>query len=158
MSRALLLVLFAAVAATATAATAGVSTPRAGVCAATPVDGNFVHAGVIRGAIDPETDVVDGRFRLHVGEYRDLARGIFQKILWSVPADRRVGGRLVVRGRTVVGPKRTFVQRFNRAYAVPDDATQAFYPSTIIPPSVGCWRLTLTTGRLRNALTVRVDG
>jgi hypothetical protein len=158
MSRALLLVLFAAVAATATAATAGVSTPRAGVCAATPVDGNFVHAGVIRGGIDPETDVVDGRFRLHVGEYRDLARGIFQKILWSAPADRRVGGRLVVRGRTVVGPKRTFVQRFNRAYAVPDDAKQAFYPSTIIPPSAGCWRLTLTTGRLRNALTVRVDG
>ena len=126
-------------------------------CPASPVDGNYVHAGVIRGAIDPETDVVDGRFRLHVGEYRDLGRGIFQKILWSIPSNRkRIGGRLVVRGRTLFGPKRTFVQRFNRAYA--DDTTQAFYPSTIVPPNAGCWKLALTTGKLHNALVARVDG
>jgi len=125
-------------------------------CPASPVDGGYVHAGVIRGAIDTETDVVNGRFRLHVGEYRDLARGIFQKILWSVPENRRVGGRLVIRGRTLLGPKRTFVQRFNRAYA--DDTSVAFYPSTIVPPRAGCWKLTLRTGHLRNALVVRVDG
>jgi hypothetical protein len=129
-----------------------------GACPASRVDGNLVHAGVITGGIDPETDVVDGRFRLHVGELRDVASQTFQKILWYAPANRRLGGQLVVRGRRIFGPKGTFVQKFNRAYAVPDDATRAFYPSTIIPPSAGCWRLTLTTGKLRNALVARVDG
>jgi hypothetical protein len=128
-----------------------------GACPASRVDGSLVHAGAIRGGIDAETDVLDGRFRLHVGEYRDLAAGIFQKILWWIPSDRKgIGGRLVVRGRTLYGPKRTFVQRFDRAYA--DDTTRAFYPSTIVPPSAGCWKLTLTTGKLRNALVVQVDG
>jgi hypothetical protein len=129
-----------------------------GACPASRVDGGLVHAGVITGGIDPETDVVDGRLRLHVGELRDVASQTFQKILWHAPADRRVGGRLVVRGRRMFGPKGTFVQRFNRAYSVPEDPTRAFYPSTIIPPSAGCWKLTLTTGKLRNMLVARVDG
>src|SRR5215203_2643183 len=130
--------------------------PAARTCPASPVDGEQVHAGVITGGIDPYTDVVYGRFRLHVGEYRDVASGTFQKILWWVPSVRKgIGERLVVRGRTLYGPRRTFVQRLNRAYAA--DSTKAFYPSTIVPPSAGCWRLTLTTGKLRNALTVRVD-
>jgi hypothetical protein len=127
-------------------------------CPASPVDGARVHAGVITAGIDPYTDVVDGRFRLHVGEYRDLANGIFQKILWWAPSDRRVGGRLVVRGRTLFGPKRTFVQRFDRAYTDDPADTKAYYPSTVVPPSAGCWKLTLTTGKLRNALVARVDG
>jgi hypothetical protein len=130
-------------------------TPVAQTCPASPVDGEAVHAGVITAGIDPYTDVVDGRFRLHVGEYRDVANGIFQKVLWWAPSDRRVGGRLVVRARTLYGPKRTFVQRLNRAYS--DDTTKAFYPSTVIPPSAGCWKLTLTTGKLRNSLVARVD-
>jgi hypothetical protein len=57
----------------------------------------------------------------------------------------------------MLGQKGTFVQKFNRAYEVPDDATRAFYPSTIIPPGAGCWELTLTTGKLRNVLVARVD-
>ncbi len=130
--------------------------PVARSCPASPVDGTVVHAGVITAGIDPDTDVVDGRFRLHVGEYRDLARGIFQKVLWWAPSNRRVGGELVVRGRTLFGRKRTFLQRLNRAYA--DDTTRAFYPSTIVPPSAGCWKLRLRTGHLRNSLVVRVDG
>jgi len=128
-----------------------------GACPASRVDGGLVHAGVITGGIDPETDVVDGRLRLHVGELRDVASQTLQKILWYAPAYRSVGGRLVVRGRRMLGPKGTFVQKFNRAYAVPDDATRAFYPSTIIPPGAGCWELTLTTGKLRNVLVARVD-
>jgi len=144
--------------AVATAALLGGSAsgkPAARTCPASPVDGEQVHAGVITAGIDELTDVVDGRFRLHVGKYRDVARGIFQKVLWWAPAERRVGGRLVLRARSLYGPKRTFVQRFNRAYA--DDETKAFYPSYVIPPRAGCWKLTLTTGKLRNALVVRVD-
>jgi hypothetical protein len=125
---------------------------QARTCPASPVDGNYVKAGVIWGGITPGTDVAEGRFRLHVGKYRD--EGLFQKILWSVPASRRAGGQLVVRGRTLFGHERTFVQRFPQAGT--EDQARRYYPSTIIPPSAGCWRLTLTTGRLRNALVVRV--
>ena len=131
--------------------------PVARTCPASPVYGARVNAGVIVGGIDPYTDVVDVRFRLHVGEYRDLAQGTFQKVLWWAPSDRRIGGRLVVRGRTLFGPKRTFGQRFDRAYTDDPADTKAYYPSTMVPPKAGCWRLTLTTGKLRNALVVRVD-
>jgi hypothetical protein len=155
MKRVAVLAAAAAVAASLGGSASG--TPGARTCPASPVDGSQVHAGVITAGIDPYTDVVDGRFRLHVGEYRDVASGTFQKILWWAPADRRVGGRLVVRGHRLFGPKRTFVQRFNRAYSVPDDPARAFYPSTIIPPRAGCWKLTLTTGKLRNSLVARVD-
>jgi len=130
--------------------------PSAVTCRASLVHGDYVHAGPIRGAIDRFTDVVDGRFRLHVGKYRDVASGTFQKILWSVPAMRRAGGELVVRGRKLFGRKRTFVQRFQQAGT--EHETRRYYPSTIIPPSAGCWRLTLRTGHLRNALVARVDG
>jgi hypothetical protein len=129
------------------------------VCPASRADGSQVHAGVITGGIDPYTDVVNGRFRLHVGEYRDLAHGIFQKILWWVPSERKgIGGALVIRGRTLFGAKRIFVQRFNRAWTDNADDPRAYYPSTVVPPSAGCWRLTLTTGKLRNALVAWVDG
>lgn len=127
------------------------------VCPASPVDGNVVHAGVITGGIDSLTDVVDGRFRLRVGPYRDVTTGLTQKILWTVPADRRAAnGRLIVRGKTIRGKRRTFVQKFWEAGT--DDPTHRYYPSIISPPHAGCWRLTLQTGRLRNALVVRVDG
>jgi hypothetical protein len=124
-------------------------------CLASRVDDGRVHAGAITGLIDPFTDVVDGRFRLRVGPYRDIATGLTQKILWTVPAARRASWRFVVRGRTISGPRRVFVQRFVQASA--DDQTLRYYPSIIKPPSVGCWRLTIMTGKLRNALVVRVD-
>lgn len=126
-------------------------------CPASPVDGAQVHAGVITGGIDPFTDVVEGRFRLHAGELRDVKNGIFQKILWWAPANRRIGGVLVVRARTIYGPRRSFVQRFNRAYTNDTNDPKAYYPSTVVPPKAGCWRLRLRTGHLRNTLVVRVD-
>jgi hypothetical protein len=154
MRRALALASIAAIAAAIGGSASG--KPVARTCPASPVDGEQVHAGVITGGIDPYTDVVDGRFRLHVGEYRDVASGIFQKILWWVPSARKgIGGQLVIRGRTLYGRNRTFVQKFQ--YAGTEDQTNRSFPSTIVPPSAGCWRLTLTTGKLRNALTVRVD-
>jgi len=127
-----------------------------GACPAARVDGNLVHAGAITGGIDPYTDVVDGRFRLHVGEIRDAATQTYQKILWWAPVNRRIGGELVMRGRTLYGPKRTFVQKFQ--YAGTDDQTRRYFPSTVVPPSAGCWKLTLSTGKLRNSLVARVDG
>ena len=144
----------AAVAAAMGTAASGLRIPSA--CPASPVDGSVVHAGVITGGIDPYTDVVDGRFRLHVGDVRDVATQTYQKILWSVPANRRIGGQLVLRGRTLYGRVRTFVQKFQ--YAWTEDQTRRYFPSTVVPPSAGCWRFILTTGHLRNALVARVDG
>jgi hypothetical protein len=92
---------------------------------------------VITAGIDPYTDVVDGRFRLHVGEYRDVASGIFQKILWWVPSARKgIGGGLVIPRKTLFGPTRTCVQRFDFAWN--DDLTRRFYPSKVVPPRAGC--------------------
>jgi hypothetical protein len=154
MRRALALASIAAIAAAIGGSASG--KPVARTCPASPVDGSQVHAGVITGGIDPYTDVVDGLFRLHVGEYRDVASGTFQKILWWVPSTRKgIGGRLVIRGHTLFGPKRKFVQRFD--FAGNEDKTRLFYPSTVVPPSAGCWKLRLITGKLRNTLVARVD-
>jgi hypothetical protein len=138
-----------------TASSLGAHGTGGAACVASPVDGSVVHAGVITGGIDPYTDVVDGRFRLRVGPWRDRATGLTQKILWWAPSSRRAGGVLVVRGRTILGRKKTFVQRLFEAGT--EDQSRRYYPSIIKPPSAGCWRLTLKTGRLRNALTARVD-
>jgi hypothetical protein len=127
----------------------------AAACIVSPVGGSTVHAGVISGGIAADYDVVDGRFRLHVGPYRDVERGLTQKILWWLPQSYRVGARLVVRGHTLSGRKRTVTQRFWEAGT--SDSTRRYFPSIVSPPSAGCWRLTLQTGKVRNALTVRVD-
>ena len=114
--------------------------PAARTCPASPVDGEQVHAGVITGGIDPYTDVVDGRFRLHVGAYRDVPSGTFQKILWWVPSDRKgIGGRFRRPG--------------------PDAPDQHVDASNLKPPAEGCWRLTFKNGRLTGSLVVLVhDG
>src|SRR3954471_765396 len=105
MRRALALASVAAIAAAIGSSASGVPASRA--CPASPVEGSQVHAGVITAGLDPYTDLVDGRFRLHVGKSRDVASGTFQKILWRVPSTRKgIGGQLVIRGRTLYGRNR----------------------------------------------------
>jgi hypothetical protein len=62
-------------------------------CLATPVHGNVVRAGPFVGYVVPLYDVVNGRFRLHVGEYRNPATGLSQKIPWFIPRRYPVRGR-----------------------------------------------------------------
>ena len=59
------------------------------------------------------------------------------KILWHVP-----GGSIVVAvsGRKLDGPGR-FRQRF------PVSGGGGWFPSIVVVPSAGCWRLTVTSGR-----------
>ena len=77
-------------------------------CLATPVHGDAVRAGPFTGYIVPQYDVVNGRFRLHVGAYRNRATGLSQKIPWFVPRSVPVKGSLVVVGRRLGSVKRTF--------------------------------------------------
>lgn len=123
-------------------------------CAATPVRNGEVKAGPFTGLVVPEYDVVAGRFRLHVGPYRDRATGLSQKIPWF-SATNRVGNRLVVTGsRLHPTPARTFKQTF--VSAIGGGGSGVVFPSIISPPSSGCWRLKLQSGRVSSFLTVRV--
>src|SRR4051812_42048876 len=84
-------------------------------CAATRVEGEYVHAGRFKGAITPPYDVLNGRFRLRVGEYRDLQTGLSQKIAWSVSRRAYVGTRLRIDGRRLPPQSpRTFRMTLNR--------------------------------------------
>jgi hypothetical protein len=125
-------------------------------CLAARVSGDEIHVGPFKGGIFPAYDVVDGRFRLHVGAYRDRATGLTQKIPWFVPRSYRVGIFLVVHGRRLIPPRGTFTQRFPEAGNT-DSSDQHVFPSTLRPPSSGCWRLTFRSGRTGGSIIARVD-
>ena len=125
------------------------------VCLATPVQDNQVKAGPFTGFVAPRYDVVQGRFRLHVGAYRDRAAGLSQKIGWLVPASYRVSGWLTVMGRRVSPSRQIFWDRFPEAY-LPEPHDGWAFATNISPPSAGCWRLTLSSGNAVGRLTVLV--
>ncbi len=126
-------------------------------CLATLVHGNWVSAGAIRGAISPQYDVVDGRFRLHIGGWRNRATGLSQKIPWFLARKYGGGGALRLTGKRLAPPGRTFRQLFQEAYSS-DSPDQHVFPSNISPPTSGCWRLTFRTGRVTGSLKVWVHG
>jgi hypothetical protein len=124
-------------------------------CAATPVDGGSVRSGPLTGLILRRYDVIDGRFRLHVGYYRDRSAGLSQKIPWFVRFGASAGRSLRLKG-TRLGPRRrTFSQVFRRADGGDADG-RSIFPSIIRPPTTGCWRLEFTTGKTTARLTALV--
>ena len=125
-------------------------------CPATRVDGQHVRAARFTGAISPDYDVLNGRFRLRVGAYRDLNVGLTQKILWSASRQAKVGARLRIKGgRLPPLSSRTFRMTLGRTSAL-GDRKQWFFPSIIKPPAEGCWRLRLSSGRTTGSLIVLV--
>ena len=123
-------------------------------CLATPIDGASVKAPPFTGRIDPDYDIVNGRFALHVGPLRDPATGLSQKILWVLPSKYRkdVGPQLAFTGR-LDGVVR-YRTRVSAAIRAGDP--NYYFPSNLAPPKVGCWTLTLTTGTLRARLVALV--
>jgi hypothetical protein len=110
-----------------------------------------VRAGPFVGYIVPRYDVVDGRFRLHVGPLRDPTTGLSQKIPWFVRGRPRTTQSLVVTGtRVSPRPQRKFRQTFR-------SSSRRFWPTIISPPLAGCWRLQLRSGDVTASLTVVVD-
>jgi hypothetical protein len=122
-------------------------------CRATPVHGSYVHAGPFAGGIDPDYDIVNGGFRLHVGPWRDRLMGLSQKIPWFLPGKYRVGVFLVVRGTRLAPAGGSFTARLPEAGA---DPGQHVFPSTLSPPKPGCWRLSFQTRLTHGRLIVRV--
>jgi hypothetical protein len=124
-------------------------------CLATPVHtaggSSVVRSGPISGALSGDYDIVKGRFSLHVGPWR-VKNSLTQKIPWFVRDDAPAGPELVVSGlRLTPQPHLRFEQTFPAALDPAD-----VYPSTISPPGVGCWRLTLRTGEVNVQLTALV--
>lgn len=125
-------------------------------CPATPVDGDYVRAGPFAGGIARQYDVVDGRFRLRVGGYRDVTTGLTQKIPWSVSRRVRVTRRLrITATRLPPLPPRSFTTTLSRTSAL-GDRKRWFFSSTIKPPAEGCWRLRFRSGNTTGTLIVLV--
>jgi hypothetical protein len=122
-------------------------------CLATTVRGTYVHAGPFAGGIYPKYDAVNGRFRLHVGPWRDRSIGLSQKIPWFLPGKYRVGAFLVVRGTRLAPAGGSFTVRLQEGGTGPD---QHVFPSNLSPPKPGCWRLSFQTRLVQGRLIVRV--
>jgi hypothetical protein len=136
---------------------AGAASPgsvRVSSCLATPVHGVTVRGGPFAGGVYPRYDVVGGRFRLHVGPWRDRAAGLTQKIPWFLPGKYRVGPFLVIRAQRLAPVGGSFTVRLPEAGG--PDPNQHVFPSTLSPPKPGCWRLHFQTGLVEGRLTVRV--
>jgi hypothetical protein len=125
-------------------------------CLATPVHGDAVRAGPFTGYVAPQYDVIRGRFRLHVGEYRDRARGLSQKIPWFISRRYRIGATARVVGRRLGLVPGRFTDVLHQASSL-SNPRQWVFPSAFSPPSVGCWRLTFTSGRVQGRLTVLIS-
>jgi hypothetical protein len=125
--------------------------------AAQPVSGVVVKVGPFRGMLARRYDVVDGRFRLHVGDVRDKATGLSQKIPWFVATRAGTGRSLLVTGTRLMPSRRTFRQRFGRAgYPGQEQERRYVYPSIIAPPAAGCWRLRFQSGKVDARVVVLV--
>ena len=95
------------------------------------------------------------RARIYVGGR--APQGWTTKILWAFlgePAKKQVrGDDLVVRGRRLDG-RGSFTQRFG-AIGYEGQNGAPSYASIIDVPKLGCWRLRLTTGRVRVSVVFR---
>ena len=83
-------------------------------------------------------------------------QGWTTKILWAFlgePATSRADGALVVRGRRLDGHG-SFTQRFG-AIGYEGQNGAPSYASIVDVPKPGCWRLRLTTGRVRVSVVFR---
>jgi hypothetical protein len=94
------------------------------------------------------------RAQIYVGG--EAPQGWSTKILWAFlgkPARKQAGGELVVRGRRLDG-RGSFTQRFG-AIGYEGQNGAPSYASIIDVPKPGCWRLQLTTGRVRVSVVFR---
>jgi len=133
-------------------ATAAGSRPTSKACPATLVEGDAVRAGLFRGLIAKDYDVVDGRFSLRVGGMR--TETMSSKIPWFVSSSYRVEHQLRIAGRGYYATARRFTQMQQRAGGGPGRG--GVFPSIIDPPTAGCWRLTFRSGDAFGQVTVFV--
>ncbi|MFL5964262.1 MAG: hypothetical protein ACJ757_15370 [Gaiellaceae bacterium] len=115
--------------------------------------GLVVKAGPLVGGVT-SYDRVAGRFSLRVGPNR-TRNGLSQKIPWFPEPGTPIGDTLVVSGRALSLPRtRSFTQTFPAAQEV--GGGRKMFPTTIAPPSAGCWLFTFTTGPTTASIAVLV--
>jgi hypothetical protein len=124
-------------------------------CLAAPVHGGVVRAGPFVGYITQDYDVIHGRFRLHVGDYRNAATGLTQKIPWFISRRYPVAATALVVGQRR-GSEDTFRTELHQTFSG-SDSRRLVYPSSFSPPKAGCGRLTFTSGQVRGTLVVLVS-
>ena len=125
-------------------------------CLSAPVTGQIVRADPFVGYVVPRYDVVGGRFRLHVGVYRDRASGLSQKIPWFVPVKSGVGSDLTISFKRLAPlPARQFTVRSRTGGDFPNGRV---FPTSFAPPTAGCWRVTFRSGDATGTLKVLVSG
>jgi hypothetical protein len=140
------------------------------VCAATPVHGEpfpksgglsqlewvqaTPHSAGLVGMLFAFDEGISGdppRLTLWAGG-KAPGKGPSQKILWVI-RNRGESPTIVVRG-TQVGGSDTFVQRFHAVGATEPQGTS--YASIVNAPHAGCWRLDVSSGRVKGSVVVQV--
>jgi hypothetical protein len=94
--------------------------------------------------------------RARIYLHGEAPQGWSTKILWAFlgkPAKTQAEGDLVVRGRRLDG-RGTFRQEFGQIGYEGQNGAPSF-ASIIDVPKAGCWRLQLTTGRVRVSVVFR---
>jgi|GEM_PF-1555309 len=94
------------------------------------------------------------RVQIFVGG--EAPQGTTTKILWAflgAPAKSRADFQLVVHGRRLDG-RGSFAQKFG-AIGYEGQSGAPSYASIVDVPKPGCWRLVLTTGRVRVSVVFR---
>jgi hypothetical protein len=102
---------------------------------------------------------VGGRFSVYAGGV-NKATGINEKIMWIVPGRAADDSDLTLRLVWRRGG-RDYPQRYGggatdgRQGRRPEGASRS-YPSILRPPSPGCWKLRVVTGRIKVSMLVIV--
>ena len=141
------------------------------VCAATPVHGEPLpksgslsqlkwvqatphRAGIVGmlWAFDADISGDPPRLTLWAGG-KAPGTGPSQKILWVI-RNRGETATITVRGTQIGGSGTTFKQEFHAVGA--PDPEGSLYASIVNVPQSGCWRLDLSSGRVKGSLVVQV--
>jgi hypothetical protein len=96
-------------------------------------------------------EVVNGRFAVYAGGMNPGTRAN-EKILWVLPARKRVGPRLVISGRKDGSTAVTWRRRLAATGSAQVPGYN--YPSILDLPVPGCWKLTLRTAKISATVSV----
>jgi len=97
-------------------------------------------------------EVVSGRLALYAGG-KNPHTGGNEKILWLMPQRAKLGSEMRLVGRRLDAAG-SFVEHLG--WATSDDTPGQDFPSIVVVPRPGCWRLTLRSGRITGSVVALV--
>jgi hypothetical protein len=93
---------------------------------------------------------------LHTGGVNPVD-GANTKILWTID-HASISDTLQVDGTNLSNPGKTFHQTINPGSSPAANLSQNQYPSIVVVPSAGCWKLQITSGQASGTITMWVVG